>query len=176
MTCSHKFVDSNVCLKCGVSFAELKARDNAELAALLVNPNSPVRPSVKQLVDLQNHLTGMLETSIGQTLQREDIALISWALGIATGYCDLHDALDRVDAKREVPRQIAEGWTLTPRRRDQPRPDEELEVTWTSRSLHQALDMLMAEHIRETGERPSKTSVLALLEWSHARLERKEGG
>lgn len=31
--CDHKFVDSTVCLKCGVTFAELKAADAAERAS-----------------------------------------------------------------------------------------------------------------------------------------------
>ena len=110
------------------------------------------QPNLEQLLDLQNRLTAMLDKGeLGIPLTREEVCLLSWALGVATA-------------------------RVLPRRRDRPRLDEEPEVTWTDRSLHLALDMLMADHIRETRSVPSKTSVLELLEWSSARLERKGGG
>lgn len=35
MSCDHKFVDSNVCLKCGVSIGALRAADADELEAVI---------------------------------------------------------------------------------------------------------------------------------------------
>lgn len=119
------------------------AADNLETAA---QPH----PSVEQLVALQNKLNRLLDTGqLGVALDRDDVAVMSWALGTATA-------------------------KLLPRRRDRPRPEAEPdEITWTDRSLHQALDMLLAEYIMNNqGALPSKTSVLDLLTWSHARLER----
>lgn len=43
--CDHKFIDSKVCLKCGVSAAELRAIDAAELQELGGRaPASPFKP------------------------------------------------------------------------------------------------------------------------------------
>ncbi len=134
--CDHKFVDSKVCLKCGWQ----------------PPPRQP-QPNLEQLLDLQNRLNALVETGeLGVALSREEVCLISWALGTVSA-------------------------TLIPRRRDRPRPDpdDEPEPTWTERSLHQALDMLMAEYIRETGKKPSETTVRELVMWSGARLERKGG-
>lgn len=67
-------------------------------------PNAPripsPRPSVEQLIKLQNALMAVrdqldrdgAEHAFGLT--RVDIALISWALGLAHGYCLHNDRLD----------------------------------------------------------------------------------
>ena len=40
------------------------------------------------------------------------------------------------------------------------------------KELHQALDELLAEYVRDTGDLPSETTVLELAKWSHEQFTR----
>lgn len=53
-----------------------------------------------------------------------------------------------------------------------PEPDE---LTWTSTTLNQALEMLAAEFILAGGKLLSKTTVRELMDWSQARVKTEKG-
>lgn len=170
MSCDHKFIGSNTCAKCGAHVDALRAADAADWAAFrddeqrasleaAARKHGPPAPSPQQLMELGNRLTGLREkmdqlglvSFYGVTI--EDIAVLAWTVGMAHGTLEL------------------------PRRRDRPRPDDDPEVTWTEHSLHQALDTLLAEYVLDNPRAlPSKTSVMDLLIWSNARVERRKAG
>ena len=45
------------------------------------------------------------------------------------------------------------------------------EPAWTPQRLHDALDLLVAQFISDTGHRPSIATVMQLMEWSAAQLK-----
>lgn len=56
MNCDHKFVDSKVCLKCGISFAELKAeclRESQRLSAPSPEPAAKTELTAEELYHMR---------------------------------------------------------------------------------------------------------------------------
>jgi hypothetical protein len=52
---------------------------------------------------------------------------------------------------------------------------ESMTLIKTARELHQALDLLLARYINDTGKLLGRTTIFDLMKWSHEQVLKEEG-
>lgn len=162
--CDHKFVDSNVCAKCGVSVSALRAADAKDWEAF-AKPLDPVAACQQIMFWHGAALSALRETIPRNEEGRKQTAEALWQL--------IPFLKAMLMLARQHSAELAKLWERT---LQEPLPfgfEAPGLPVWKNEELHQANDLLLAQYLHANpGALPSKTSVLELMTWSHSRMLR----